>query len=80
MAIRPEDIVLSKDKMFSSMRNSLKGKIVNVIDQGFTYEVHADVMGVIFKALITRNSLVQLNLKEDADVFVSFKAASVHCF
>jgi molybdate/tungstate transport system ATP-binding protein len=79
-AIRPEDIVISREKMVSSMRNSLKGKIVNVIDQGFTYEVHADVMGVIFKAVITRNSLFQLNLKEDTDVFVSFKAGAVHCF
>ncbi|MBN1849012.1 MAG: ABC transporter ATP-binding protein [Deltaproteobacteria bacterium] len=80
IAIRPEDIVISREKMVSSMRNSLRGKITNVIDQGFTYEVHADVMGVMFKALITRNALIQLDVQKNAEIFVSFKASSVHCF
>jgi molybdate/tungstate transport system ATP-binding protein len=80
IAIRPEDIVLSREKVFSSMRNSLKGKIINVIDQGFTYEVHTDVMGITFRALITKNSLFQLDIQKNAEVFVSFKASSIHCF
>jgi hypothetical protein len=35
MAIRPEDIVLSREAVSSSMRNSFAGSVSAVIDQGF---------------------------------------------
>jgi molybdate/tungstate transport system ATP-binding protein len=80
IAIRPEDIVLSRERVSSSMRNSFEGSVFAVIDQGFYYEVHVQAKGVTLKALITKTSFMELRLRDTAPVFVSFKAAAVHFF
>lgn len=80
IAIRPEDIVLSREVVSSSMRNSFAGSVSAVIDQGFYYEVHVQAGEVTLKSLITKTSLMELGLRETAPVFISFKAAAVHFF
>lgn len=80
IAIRPEDIVISREALSSSMRNSFRGIITGVFDQGFYYEVHLLVGTVTFKSLITKRSLFELKLHEGAEVFFSFKASAVHSF
>jgi len=42
------------------MRNSFKGKVTDVTDQGFYYEVSITVEAVTFKSLITKNALFDL--------------------
>jgi molybdate/tungstate transport system ATP-binding protein len=80
IAIRPEDIVISKEAFTSSMRNTFQGKVAGVLDQGFYYEVHVRVGRVTFKALITKKSLSELNIHEGGEVFVSFKSTAIHTF
>jgi molybdate/tungstate transport system ATP-binding protein len=80
IAVRPEDIVISRRRFSSSMRNSFSAIIAAVIDQGFYYEVRARSGEVTFTSLITKSSLIELGLRETVDVIVSFKAASVHTF
>ncbi|MDY6950721.1 MAG: TOBE domain-containing protein, partial [Thermodesulfobacteriota bacterium] len=80
IAIRPEDMVLSKEMVSSSMRNAFAGSVSAVIDQGFFFEVHVQAKGVTLKALITKTSLMELGLRERTPVVVSFKAAAVHFF
>jgi len=80
IAIRPEDIVLSRERVSSSMRNSFAGSVSAVIDQGFYYEVHVQAKGVTLKSLITKTSLMELGLRDTVPVFISFKAAAVHFF
>jgi molybdate/tungstate transport system ATP-binding protein len=80
IAIRPEDIVISRHRFSSSMRNSFPAVVTVVIDQGFYYEVHVQSGEVTFKSLITKSSLIELELRETADVFISFKVAAVHSF
>lgn len=80
IAIRPEDIVISRMKLSSSMRNALPAKVTAVIDRGFYYEVRARSGVVTFSSLITKSSLIELRIRENADVVISFKAASVHFF
>ena len=80
IAIRPEDIVLSREALSSSMRNSFRGVVTGVFDQGFYYEVQVRAGAVTFKSLITKKSVFELELREGTDVFVSFKSSAIHTF
>ena len=80
IAIRPEDIVISKEAIASSMRNSFKGAVTEIFDQGFYYEVHVRAGAATFKSLITKRSAFELELHEGTDVFVSFKSTAIHNF
>jgi molybdate/tungstate transport system ATP-binding protein len=80
IAIRPEDVVISRQRFSSSMRNSFPATVTAIIDQGFYYEVRAQSRDITFASLITKSSLIDLKLQETSDVIISFKAASVHFF
>ncbi len=78
IAIRPEDIVLSREPLVSSIRNSLKGTVKAIRPLGFHYEIEILVEQVPFKALITKQALFDLQLHEGSETVVSFKATAVH--
>ncbi|MBN1381475.1 MAG: ABC transporter ATP-binding protein [Deltaproteobacteria bacterium] len=80
LAIRPEDIVLSTERLHSSMRNSFPGTISALIDQGLYYEVWVESAGNLFKATITKRSLIELGLREGMNIHFSFKATALHFF
>jgi molybdate/tungstate transport system ATP-binding protein len=80
LAIRPEDIVLSREALSSSMRNSFRGVVTGVFDQGFYYEVHVRAGTVTFKSLLTKRAVFELQLQEGSDVFLSFKSTAIHTF
>jgi molybdate/tungstate transport system ATP-binding protein len=80
LAIRPEDMVVSKERLSSSMRNNFKGVVSRIISQGFYYEIQVRVRGVTFKALITKNALFELGLREGKPVYLSFKSTAIHTF
>jgi molybdate/tungstate transport system ATP-binding protein len=80
IAIRPEDIVISRKPLTSSMRNAFRGKVTGVLDQGFSYEVHVQVGQIFFKSLITKRSLVELDIHEGSEVVLSCKSTAIHNF
>ena len=80
IAIRPEDVVLSAQPLHSSMRNCFQARILSVVDRGFFYEVSVDSQGKIFKTLITKGALVELEIENGMEVYASFKATAVHLF
>jgi molybdate/tungstate transport system ATP-binding protein len=80
VAIRPEDIDLSMSPVSSNHDNAFAALVTSVTSQGFTYEVHATAQSVTFKALVTKKSLVDKEIREGLPVFVSFEPASVHTF
>jgi molybdate/tungstate transport system ATP-binding protein len=80
LAIRPEDIVISREEFSSSMRNNYSGVVANINNQGFYYEIDVRVRDVSFKGLITKGALIELVLEEGSPVYVSFKASAVHLF
>ena len=80
LAVRPEDIIISNTQLDSSMRNMFKGTVQRIIDQGFSYEVHALSGGVLFKSLLTKSSLIELGIREGLEVYISFKATAIHLF
>jgi len=78
-SVRPEEIVVSKEPLRSSARNSFRGRIVNVADRGtlvyITVRVPPD-----FTCIITRRSLEEMELREGREVYIAFKASAVHIF
>jgi len=73
--IRPEDIILAGSREESSARNCLKGRINEINDMGPLTRVRLDNSIVV---LITKQSRERLGLRIGAEVYVSFKATSVH--
>ena len=79
MSLRPEDIIVSKEKIGSSALNSLEGKVAGVENKGsliyLTVSVPPDLV-----SLITVRSLEDLGIEEGMKVFVTFKASAVWVF
>ncbi len=75
--IRPEDIILSKDKIVSSARNVFKGQIVKITDLGHLVKLKIDT-GQEFIVQITKRSFEEMNLNIGLNIYLTFKAGSVH--
>jgi len=75
--VRSEDIILSRKPLSSSARNVFKGRIVGIADLGPTVKLRVDA-GKEFAAQITKRSFKEMGLNVDSDVFLTFKASSVH--
>ena len=80
VAIRPEDIVIRRGLSADKQESGFPGTVAAVFSQGFTYEVHVNAGIHIFKALVTRKSLMEMGIRENLSVFVSFDSGSIHCF
>jgi len=74
--VSPEDIILSKNRLTSSARNVLGGKIIEISDLGSVVRLKVDV-GKPFTVQITKRSFKEMGLNLNAEVFLTFKASSV---
>jgi len=77
IAIRPENIIIAKEKFESSARNNFKGEVVDIIDQGALTRLTIDI-GILIYVLITNKSLNDLKIKLHDKVWLAFKASAVH--
>jgi molybdopterin-binding protein len=75
--VSPQDIILSKEPLESSARNVLKGRIVQISNSDGLVKLTIDV-GRSFAVQITRRSFDELKLNLNSEVFLTFKASSVH--
>jgi len=77
--VRPEDIIVSKAPLKSSARNILKGRIIEISDSGQAIRLKVKVdAGKIIVSQITRRSFEEMRLNIGTEVFLTFKASSVH--
>jgi len=74
--VKPEDIIISEEKISTSARNQFKGTIVGVEDQGGTVILRVDA-GQVFAVHVTRNSFREMGLNIGKEVYISFKATAV---
>jgi molybdate/tungstate transport system ATP-binding protein len=74
--LRGEDIFISLNDLPTSATNQFKGEIIEINPSPFGFEVLIDT-GTRFYALITRESLQNLALRQGKEVWISFKAANV---
>lgn len=74
--VRPEDIILSKNQIVSSARNSIEGSIRGTSILGDIVKIQIDI-GRVFVVKITRKSFQEMNLNIGSKVFLTFKATAV---
>jgi len=71
-----EEIILSNDKIESSAVNNFKGIIKQVIAYLTNYELIVDI-GIELSVVITEESLIKYQFKENKEVWVSFKSSAI---
>jgi tungstate transport system ATP-binding protein len=80
VVLRPEDVTLfpaGDMSMAGSARNRFRGKIVGVVPAGQQARVTIDC-GFPLVALVTKQSLEELDIRRGQEVTAAFKAHSVH--
>jgi len=79
MAIESTHLVLSKDKLKSSMRNQFRGRVKSL--QEVNGEIHVIVeAGESWHAIITHAALNELNINIGEQIYLSFKSSAVQVF
>ena len=76
IAIDPKQVVLSTDKLDSSMQNSFSGCIRSMLEENGHIKViiHA---GEEFQVIITHQALQELGLFVGQNIWLSFKSSSI---
>lgn len=78
-SIRPDEITISREKVQTSARNTIQGKVNEIIDTGSLIKLLVDT-GELFTVFITRESLTELNISIGTSIWLYFKASAVHVF
>jgi tungstate transport system ATP-binding protein len=76
IAIDPKQIVVSKEKLDSSMQNSFLGKITGMNEDNGKLKLKINIDEEI-QVIITYNAMENLQLSIGSDVWVSFKSSSI---
>ncbi|MFW5443963.1 MAG: ATP-binding cassette domain-containing protein [Methylococcaceae bacterium] len=79
VSIDPNEIVLSREPLISSMRNQYPGKVTVIADESGKIRVGV-LAGELFQVLITPQALKQLNLSIGDPLWVNFKSNSILAF
>jgi ABC-type sugar transport system ATPase subunit len=79
VAIRPEEITVSKEPLHSSALNNLQGIVKNIERSGPLVRLTIDATQT-FIAVLTVQSFEALDIAAGAKVWISFKAAAIHVF
>lgn len=78
--IPPESILISKEKFTSSARNSFKALIQGFEDLGAILKLKLSLGDLNLSAYLTKASFFDMRLSEGDEVWISFKATSIHIF
>jgi len=79
IAIRSNDIILSKTRILSSARNCFLGKVIKLIHRPSFIEVLVDI-GPVLHVYITYQSYLEMNLTAGDKIWVTFKTISIKVF
>ncbi len=79
IAIESTQIVLSKEQLLSSMRNSFRGKIRSLHEDNGQIQVTIEA-GEIFQIIITKAALDEMNINVGEMVWLSFKSSAISVF
>lgn len=79
VSIRPEDIIIAKERTISSARNVFPGEVVQITDKGTIIELRIDA-GLPFSVFVTRFSYEDMDIRVGSEVFILFKASAVNVF
>ena len=78
IAIRPDDIVISKNEPFKiSAQNIIKTKVENIVSEGNVCIISLKAKDIIFDVIITKNAVDSLNINWGDDVYAVIKSSNV---
>ena len=77
VVIRPEDIIVSREPVYSSARNLLKGRVVEALRDGQKVRIRVNAEKEFLVTMTTR-SFEEMKLEPGSLVFLAFKASSVN--
>lgn len=77
IAIRPENIIFSKETFLSSVRNQIRGVVKEIIEMGPLAWITVRVGNLDFKGMLTLSSLEILQIREGIEIYISFKSVNV---
>jgi len=75
--VNPDSIIVSVERMNSSARNSLKGRIINIEEAPSAVYVQIDV-GVKLTSMITKKSAAELKIEVNKELWVTIKSTALH--
>jgi molybdopterin-binding protein len=78
--IRPEEILLSRERFESSARNQLDCTVIDWEMRDVLVAVRLKQRDLELSALVTYASYEKLQIAKGAKLFVTFKSSAVHCF
>ncbi len=78
-AIRPEDILVSKESPPGDAHNRFKATIEQIVNKGSVIYVKANLPPEMV-CLVTRHQFQELGLETGREVFLTFPASAVHLF
>jgi tungstate transport system ATP-binding protein len=79
VSIDPDEIVLSRAPLVSSMRNQYQGKVTAIADESGKIRVTV-LAGEVFQVLITPQALKELEISLADQLWVNFKSNSILAF
>jgi len=79
IAVKSDDIIISRRKFQSSARNSFKGTVTNVLKKASVAEVILDI-GIPLIIDITRKSCEEMAVKTGDKLWATFKVSSLKVF
>lgn len=75
--INPQEIILSKSPLVSSARNTFRGEITETTDMDSFVRLKVNV-GKPVIVEITKRSFIEMRVNLNSEVYLTFKASSVH--
>ena len=78
IAVRPDDIIISKNKPSEiSAQNIIKTKVENITSEGNICSVSLRAKGAVFDVIITKNAVDSLNINSGDNVYAIIKSSNV---
>lgn len=76
--VRREDIILSKEKIKTSARNTLFLQVADIVQRSNLVDIHLKIDGVEIVSRITRSAMKDLGITKNDHIYAIFKASAPH--
>lgn len=78
VAIRPEDICVSRRNISEITTNVFSGTVMRIFNKGIYSDINLDVSGTAFQTILPSGALYRMNLAEGETVCITFTPEHVH--
>jgi molybdate/tungstate transport system ATP-binding protein len=80
LAVRPEDVVVSREATPINGSSPVKGEVARVADYGFYYSITVKTGGIRIQSLMAKSMLPDTDPREWRQAYVHLRPSSLHLF